>query len=165
MYCRWSSISWMNLICSIYLKDMSQQRPIAWRIMLKAYVFWPQTLYATPAANIFKTYEADRTKKGFRIIWVHSSAKQEDDQIRRLKKIDKAIAALEILSPKLNAYHLKTKKEIKAAVDSICKGIKPFLDVRILTERKQIKVKVLSGRPSLKSVYKNKWSDTPSNGG
>ena len=118
-----------------------------------------------PAANIFKTYEADRTKKGFRIIWVHSSAKQEDDQIRRLKKIDKAIAALEKLSPKLNAYHLKTKKEIKAAVDSICKGIKPFLDVRILTERKQVKVKVLSGRPSLKSVYKNKWSDTPSNGG
>jgi len=108
-------------------------------------------------ANIFKTYEADRTKKGFRIIWVHSSAKQEDDQIRRQKKIDKAIVALKELSPKLNAYHLKTKKEIRAAVDSICKGIKEFLDVKILTERKQIKVKISPGRPSLKSVYKNKW--------
>lgn len=107
--------------------------------------------------NIFKTYEADRTKNGFRIIWVHSSSKQEDDQARRQKKIDKAIAALEELSPKLNAYHLKTKKEIRAAVDSICKGIKQFLDVKILTERKQIKVKISPGRPSLKSVYKNKW--------
>ncbi len=106
-------------------------------------------------ANIFKTYEADRTKKGFRIIWVHSSTKQEDDHFRRQKKIDKAIAALERLSPKLNAYHLKTKKQIKAAVDSICKGIKQFLDVRIVTERKQNKVKVSPGRPSLKSVYKN----------
>ena len=37
--------------------------------------------------NIFKTYEADRTKNGFRIIWVHSSSKQEDDQARRQKKI------------------------------------------------------------------------------
>ena len=107
--------------------------------------------------NIFKTYEADRTKNGFRIIWIHSSSKQEDDQVRRQKKIDKAIEALKELSPKLNAYHLKTKKEIRAAVDSICKGIKQFLDVKILTERKQIKVKISPGRPSLKSVYKNKW--------
>jgi transposase len=107
--------------------------------------------------NIFKTYEADRTKNGFRIIWVHSSSKQEDDQVRRQKKIDKAIVALKELSPKLNAYHLKTKKEIRAAVDSICKGIKEFLDVKILTERKQIRVKISPGRPSLKSVYKNKW--------
>jgi len=107
--------------------------------------------------NIFKTYEADRTKNGFRIIWVHSSSKQEDDQDRRQKKIDKAIVALKELSPKLNAYHLKTKKEIRAAVDSICKGIKQFLDVKILTERKQIKVKISPGRPSLESVYKNKW--------
>jgi len=107
--------------------------------------------------NIFKTYEADRTKNGFRIIWVYSSLKQEDDQARRLKKIDKAIAVLEELSPKLNAYHLKTKKEIKAAINDICKGVKDFFDVRIITERKQIKVKVSPGRPSLKSVYKNKW--------
>lgn len=107
--------------------------------------------------NIFKTYEADRTKNGFRIIWVHSSSKQEDDQVRRQKKIDKAIVALKQLSPRLNAYHLKTKKEIRAAADSICKGVKEFLNVKILTDRKQIKVKISPGRPSLKSVYKNKW--------
>jgi transposase len=107
--------------------------------------------------NIFKTYEADRTKNGFRIIWVYSSSKKEEDIARRQKRIDKATEALKELSPKLNAYHLKTKKEIRAATDSICKGIKQFLDVKILTERKQIKVKISPGRPSLKSVYKNKW--------
>lgn len=107
--------------------------------------------------NIFKTYEADRTDEGFRIIWVHSSSKQQDDQVRRQKKIDKAVEALKELSPKLNAYHLKTKKEIRAAIDTICKGVKDFLDVKIITERKQIKVKISPGRPSLKSVYKNKW--------
>jgi transposase len=111
--------------------------------------------------NIFKTYEADRAKKGFRIIWVHSSSKQEDDQVRRQKKIDKAIVALERLSPKLNAYHLKTKKQIKVAVDSICKEVKGFIGVKIVTERKQVRVKVSPGRPSLlKSVYKNKWEFT-----
>jgi transposase len=65
--------------------------------------------------------------------------------------------ALKDLSPRLNAYHLKTKKEVRAAVDSICKEIKQFLDVKILTERKQIKVKISPGRPSLKSAYKNQW--------
>lgn len=107
--------------------------------------------------NIFKTHEAEKTKNGFRIIWVHSSLKQEDDQSRRQKKIEKAIKELKELTPKLNAYHLKTKAEIKGAIDRICKGIDNFLDVKIVTHRKQIKVKISPGRPSYKTVYKNKW--------
>jgi len=111
--------------------------------------------------NIYKTYE--RTRNGLRIIFVHSSSKQEDDKGRRREKINKAIGQLEELSPKLNAYHLKTQKEIKAAVAKICKAVKGFIDVKILTERRQIKVKVSPGRPSLtKSVYKNKWAFTHS---
>jgi transposase len=111
--------------------------------------------------NIYRTYEPERTKNGFRIIFVHSSSKQEDDEGRRLGKIDQAIAQLEELSPKLNAYHLKTKKEIKSAVDGICKMVKGLIDVRISTERKQLRVKISPGRPSLtKSVYKNKWEFT-----
>jgi len=113
--------------------------------------------------NIYKTFEHGRTKNGFRIIFVHSSSKQEDDETRRRGKIDKAIVQLEELSPKLNAYHLKTKKEIKEAVEGICKAVKGFVDVKIVTERKQIRVKVSPGRPSLtKSVYKNKWKFTHS---
>jgi transposase len=107
--------------------------------------------------NVYRTYEAEPTADGFRVIFVHSSAKQKDDESRRQKKIDKAIEQLEKLSPKLNAYHLKTQKEIKSAVDKICKDVKDFVDVKILTDRKQIKVKVSPGRPSLNSTYKNKW--------
>ncbi len=107
--------------------------------------------------NVYTTYESERTKEGFRIIFVHSSSKHKEDEERRRKKIDKAVAKLEELSPKLNAYHLKTKKEIKAAVDRICKELKGIIDVEILTDRKQVRVKISPGRPSLKSVYKNKW--------
>ena len=113
--------------------------------------------------NIYKTYESERTKKGFRIIFVHSSSKQEDDEGRRRVKIEKAITKLEELSPKLNAYHLKTGKEIKAAIDTICKDAKGFINVKIVTERKQVKVKISPGRTSLsKSVFKNKWEFTHS---
>jgi transposase len=110
--------------------------------------------------NIYKTYEVERSKEGFRIIFVHSSLKQKEDEARRRKKIENAIAKLEELSPKLNSYHLKTRKEIKAAVDKICNEVKGFIDVKLLTERKQVKVKVSPGRPSLESVYKNKWEFT-----
>jgi transposase len=81
---------------------------------------------------------------------------------KRRKKIDKAIAQLEELAPKLNAYHLKTKKEIKTAVEKICKSVNEFVDVKISTKRKQIKVKASPGRPSAKSVYKTKWEFTHS---
>jgi transposase len=113
--------------------------------------------------NIYKTYEAGRTQEGFRIIFVHSSSKHEEDEGRRRKKTERAIEKLEELSPKLNTYHLKTKKEIKAAVDSICKEVVKFIGVKIVTERKQVKAPVSPGRPSLlKSAYKNKWEFTHS---
>jgi len=113
--------------------------------------------------NIYKTFEPAQIKNEFRIIFVHSSSKQAEDEGRRRKKTDKAIARLEELSPKLNAYHLKTKKEITAAVEDICKPIKGLIDVKVSTKRKQIKVKFSPGRPSLtKSAYKNKWEFTHS---
>lgn len=108
----------------------------------------------------YQTFEGEKTAQGFRLIWIHSSAKQEDDQARRQKKIDKALAGLEALATKLNAYHLKTPKEIQAAVDRICKAVEAFVEVRIVSDRKQIKEKVSPGRPSLQSVYKNKWTFT-----
>jgi transposase len=110
--------------------------------------------------NVYKTYEGKGTKEGFRIIFVHSSSKQKEDEARRQKKIDNAVGKLEELSPRLNAYHLKTQKEIKSAVEKICKEVKEFIDVKLLTERKQARVKVSPGRPSLNSVYKNKWEFT-----
>ena len=113
--------------------------------------------------NIFRTYEANLTKEGYRIIFVHSSLKQEEDEARRQARIEKAISRLEEISPKLNAYHLKTKREIQAAVDGICKEVKGFIDVKIETKRQQVKVKKSPGRPSMReSEYRNKWEFTHS---
>jgi len=78
-----------------------------------------------------------------------------------LRKIDQAQKALEKLVPKLNAYHLKTQKEIKAAVDKICKDVNGFLDVKITLGRKQISKRIPSGkRQPGDPIYKNQWSFT-----
>ncbi len=110
--------------------------------------------------NIYKTYETKRTKMGFRLIFVHSSSKKKDDEGRRQQKIEKAVGKLKELSPKLNAYHLKTKKEIQTAINKICGNVREFIDIEIVTVRKQVKVKMSPGRPSLRSKYENKWEFT-----
>jgi len=109
--------------------------------------------------NHYKTYESKPDKKGFRTIFVLSSSKRQEDERKRQKRIDKALSELKILSPRLNAYHLKTKKEIKAAIDKICKNVQGLIDVKIITERKQIKIPSVPGcRVSLnRDTYKNKW--------
>lgn len=109
----------------------------------------------------YKTYEAGKNKKGYRVIWVHSSSKAEQDKNKRLKKIDKAQKSLNKLVPKLNAYHLKTQKEIKAAVDKICKNVSDLIDVKINLGRKRVYKKISAskwqpGEPR----YKSKWSFT-----
>jgi len=130
-----------------------KENDVDWR-----YAFEVESSRKKGKLNTYKTHEEKRTKDGYRIIFVHSSAKHEDDQVRRQKKIDKAVAQLEELAPKLNAYHLKTKKEIKAAVDRICKPAKEFINVDILTERKQVKIKLSPPRTSAsESIFKNKW--------
>jgi len=114
-------------------------------------------------ANVFRTYEPEKTNLGFRMIWVHSSSKQQDDEARRRQRIKKATARLEELSPKLNAYHLKTRKEIKAAVEGIRKGVREFIDVKILTDRKQVRIKLSPPATCLsKSVFRNEWNFTHS---
>jgi hypothetical protein len=100
----------------------------------------------------------NRRKKGIASSLCIAAQNKKTTEAARKKKIDKAVAQLEALAPKLT-YHLKTKKEIKVAIDCICKSVRGFIDVRIVTERKQVKVKISPGRPSLtKSVYKNKWT-------
>ncbi|CAB1059927.1 hypothetical protein D1BOALGB6SA_4692 [Olavius sp. associated proteobacterium Delta 1] len=109
--------------------------------------------------NKFSTYEAGKNSKGYRIIWVHSSSKEQEDKKRRLKKIAKAQKALEELIPKLNAYHLKTEKQIAKAVKKICEKVDGLIDVKITKGRKQICKRIPSTRRRAGDpIYENKWS-------
>ena len=111
--------------------------------------------------NKYRTYEAGKNKKGYRVIWVHTSLKAEDDGKRRSNRIDRAQKALEELVPRLNAYHLKTQKQIQTAVNEICKDVSDYLDVKITKGRKRIDQRIPSTRREPGDpVYKYKWSFT-----
>lgn len=105
----------------------------------------------------YKTYEAGKTIEGYRVVWVHSSSKEEDDRSRRQHGIDKAVEDLKELSQKLNQYHLKTKQEIEAAVSKITQSVKGLVRVKIVTERKQVKLKRKRAKSGVGMTYDYRW--------
>jgi transposase len=103
----------------------------------------------------YHTYEPEPTDKGYRLIWVLSSAKAQQDRKTRDRRIAKAEAKLEDLTSRLNRYQLKTRKKIETAVAKACHGVASYLDVQVLEQKTIYQKKVSPGRPGPNSVYKD----------
>lgn len=101
----------------------------------------------------FYTFEASPTEKGYRLIWVLSTAKTEQDQKTRERRLDKAETDLTELAGKLNRYKLKTRKQIEAAVAKATKNIKGLFDIEILEHKNTYPKKVGAGKPGPNSIY------------
>jgi len=84
----------------------------------------------------FRTHERE-SNDGYRIIWVHSSAKELLDKSLRKKKINTIEKDLTNLTKKLNKYQLKTKSSIGSAIEKIIRTKNKFIDVT-LHEKKSI---------------------------
>ncbi|MCP4181640.1 MAG: IS1634 family transposase [bacterium] len=104
----------------------------------------------------YSTYEGEKTQENFRLIWVHSTAKEEQDRNRRENKIQKAIKELKRLSNKLNQYSLKTKDQIESELKKINKGLDRFIKTSVIDEKEIVRVQAYRGRPGPKTVYREK---------
>jgi len=106
--------------------------------------------------DTYRTLEQTTTNEGYRLIWIHSSAKDQQDKKCReaaLKKIQEELADI---SKKLNRYKLKTRKQIEAAVKKACKGKFDFFDINIVEKKETIKKQSSPGKPGPNTVYSEK---------
>lgn len=103
--------------------------------------------------HTFYTFETDTTEKGYRLIWILSTAKAEQDLKTRERRLDKAEAELNILAGKLNRYKLKTRKQIEAAVARVTKNVQSLLDIEIIEHRETYTKKIGAGKPGPNSIY------------
>lgn len=103
---------------------------------------------------IYRTFEQDKTQEGYRIIWVHSSSKKEQDKKRREHAIEKSHEQLTAISQKLNKYKLKTKEQIEAAIKKACRGASSLFDIDLIEEKKTTKTQITPGRPGPNTRYK-----------
>lgn len=102
----------------------------------------------------YKTYEGECSKNGYRIIWVHSSAKEIQDKKRRDNRIAKAETQLIELSPRLNQYQLKTKEQIEKAVKKATKGASGLLNIEIIEDKQTISRQIGPGKPGPNTQYR-----------
>jgi transposase len=103
--------------------------------------------------DVYKTYEGETSAEGYRIIWVHSSSKQEADASRRNAKIVNTEDALKTINQKINTYYLKTDEQIRAAIADAIKGVEAFFSIKITEKHNTRLVKKGKGRPSDNSEY------------
>jgi len=104
----------------------------------------------------YHTYEGELHHEGYRIIWVLSSSKKEQDRKRREHRLEKILNELSELESKLNQYYLKTRDQIEKAIDKICKGSKPLLNIDTIEEKVVQKVQIGRGKPGPNTKYKKK---------
>ncbi len=102
---------------------------------------------------IYKTYEGEQHHDGYRIVWVHSSSKKEQDRKRREHRLEKIIGELAELEPKLNQYYLKTKEKIDKAIIKACKGSISLLNIDIIEEKTVNRVQASRGKPGPNTKY------------
>lgn len=90
-----------------------------------------------------------QSEEGFRILWIKSSAKADQDKQNREKKLSKAKAELQELRGRLNERELKTGTKIRRAIRKILKahGCEDFLDVRLSSEIRTKTKRLRPGRP------------------
>ena len=110
--------------------------------------------------NCFYTFEAEATNKGYRLIWILSSAKVRQDQKTRECRLANAEANLAELAGKLNRYKLKTRKQIEAAVAKANYNTGGLIEIELLEHQSSYKKKNGAGRPGSASIYEDRTKIT-----
>ena len=123
-----------------------------------------QYAYETPNSRkqsetvIYKTHEGEPSKNGYRIIWVHSSAKEQHDKNRRENRIAKVDRQLTALSPRLNQYKLKTKEQIEKAIKKAAKGASGLFQIQLIEDKQIVQRQIGPGKPGPNTQYKEEES-------
>jgi hypothetical protein len=62
-----------------------------------------------------------KTSHGYRLHWIRSTQKAEQDAQTRTRRLHRALEELREIEPKLNSYNLKQRKQIIARIEGILK--------------------------------------------
>ncbi len=104
----------------------------------------------------YRIHEGERMDEGYRILWVHSQAKQSLEHKAREKRLCQAEQALENIASGLNQRHLKTREQIEGAIKKANQGVGPYLRMTIQENTTTERVQVGRGRPGPDTRYKEK---------
>jgi hypothetical protein len=99
----------------------------------------------------YRIHAGERMDAGYRILWIHSEAKERLERKSREQRIAKAEQAVEKLSSGLNRRSLKSREQIERAVNKATQGARAYGSVTIHEEKTTEQVQVGRGRPGVTS--------------
>jgi len=144
-----------------WFKTWYRSHTVEWQELLRR----PDPRAATGADQIYWGYESPMASdEGYRILWILSSQKQEQDATTRGHKIEKTIKALDSLKGKVGTRKWKTKKQIEQAVKAIFEKNHSgrWFDWKMVVKEVQSYKQKGKGRPGANTEYvkvvKNKWT-------
>jgi transposase len=99
------------------------------------------------------------TSQGYRLHWIRSTQKAEQDAETRMRHIHRALDELRNIQTKLNTYNLKRRKQISQRIESILKneGCKTLIQYEIHATREYKHTYQKKGRPTKGSKGMNTW--------
>jgi len=103
--------------------------------------------------NAYRIHEGE-PMDGYRILWIHSAAKERQEPSARERRITQAESALKKVSPGLNRYRLKSRAQIEQAIKKAVHGAGPYLTVEIQEGTTVEQVQIGSGRPGPNTRYR-----------
>ncbi len=117
-----------------------------------------------PKSKVDRYYTAKgdyKTSHGYRLHWIRSTQKAEQDAQTRARRIHRALEELREIEPKLNSYNLKERKQIIERIKGIlkksqCQELIRY-DVHATREYKQTYQK--KGRPTKGTPKKVTWKN------
>jgi transposase len=102
-----------------------------------------------------------KTSHGHRLHWIRSTQKAEQDAETRSRRIHQSLKQLRELEPKLNAYHLKRRRDIKQQIDSVLENeqCKSLIKYELHATREYKRIYRKKGRPSKATPSKLTWKN------
>jgi len=116
-----------------------------------------------PESKLDRYYVAQgdyQTSSGYRLHWIRSTQKAEQDAETRARRMERALDALRSIQTKLNTYKLKSRKQIEQGVKKILQEYhcQQLIRYEIHATRQSERVYQQKGRPRKDSPYKISWS-------
>ena len=124
-------------------------KPVRWREILRI----ANHRRHEDLPNVFSSCECrDQTAHGYRIVWIRSSQKAQEDTLHCQKLLQWAQAQLGELKLKLNHRRLRSKKAIRQAVDDILEKThtKSLIRVDLQSQTQWTSRRLKRGRPAAK---------------
>jgi transposase len=100
-----------------------------------------------------------QTSYGYRLHWIRSTQKAEQDLETRMRRLEQALEELRALQPKLNRYKLKRRQQIQQRIQDILKNrhCQTLVPYEIHTTREYQRLHPQKGRPTPGTAAQITW--------